>query len=280
MVKSISSIIVLINPISDANLVLAWADQLAEAFSAVIDVGYLREDYSSYIGIAGLGGAMSEATIQELSEAAKEAETIARAKFQGVKDAAPHGRFRELQTVISGYDRAVARMARTADLLVMQAPGRDAWSHQRRAYLGLAAIDGGASVFAAPGDSEATASLANVAIGWDGSREAAAALRASIPFLQNADTITLIVLSERKAAESLVLQAQKYLATHQLTARVQMGGSATGREGPRLLDAAARTGAVMLVMGAYGRSKWMEGVLGGATEHCIHHASVPLLLSH
>jgi nucleotide-binding universal stress UspA family protein len=36
----------------------------------------------------------------------------------------------------------------------------------------------------------------------------------------------------------------------------------------------------MLVMGAYGRSKMREFILGGATEHVLSRPKVPLLLSH
>lgn len=36
----------------------------------------------------------------------------------------------------------------------------------------------------------------------------------------------------------------------------------------------------LLVMGAYGRSRFRELVLGGATRHILRHMTVPVLMSH
>jgi nucleotide-binding universal stress UspA family protein len=42
----------------------------------------------------------------------------------------------------------------------------------------------------------------------------------------------------------------------------------------------AESSADLLVMGAYGQSKFREFVLGGATAHMLHNPIVPLMLSH
>jgi nucleotide-binding universal stress UspA family protein len=47
----------------------------------------------------------------------------------------------------------------------------------------------------------------------------------------------------------------------------------------RLLSAHARS-ADVLVMGAYGHTRFRERVLGGATQHIFKHMTVPTLLSH
>ena len=49
----------------------------------------------------------------------------------------------------------------------------------------------------------------------------------------------------------------------------------------RVLDSyLARTEADLMVMGAYGRSRLREVILGGATEHMLRRAQLPVLMSH
>ncbi len=47
-----------------------------------------------------------------------------------------------------------------------------------------------------------------------------------------------------------------------------------------LLDAASDIGADMMVLGAYGHSRFREVVLGGVTRSLLHHMTVPVLMSH
>lgn len=42
----------------------------------------------------------------------------------------------------------------------------------------------------------------------------------------------------------------------------------------------SRSGAELLVMGAYGCSRFSEWVLGGATRHVLAWAKLPVLLRH
>lgn len=45
-------------------------------------------------------------------------------------------------------------------------------------------------------------------------------------------------------------------------------------------DYVAKCGSDLLVMGAYGRSRVREFILGGATEHMLHDPKAPLFLVH
>jgi nucleotide-binding universal stress UspA family protein len=50
--------------------------------------------------------------------------------------------------------------------------------------------------------------------------------------------------------------------------------------GDELLNMASDLGSDLLVMGAYGRSRLREAVLGGATQHLLRHMTIPVLMSH
>jgi nucleotide-binding universal stress UspA family protein len=47
-----------------------------------------------------------------------------------------------------------------------------------------------------------------------------------------------------------------------------------------LMTRARDLGAGLIVMGAYGHSRWREFVLGGATKHALAAMTVPLMMSH
>lgn len=51
-----------------------------------------------------------------------------------------------------------------------------------------------------------------------------------------------------------------------------------GRPAPVLLDAAAN--AELLVVGSRGRGEFAGMVLGSVSEHCVHHASCPVVVVH
>lgn len=53
-----------------------------------------------------------------------------------------------------------------------------------------------------------------------------------------------------------------------------------GGAGPTLLEEARERAADMLVMGAYGRSRLREFILGGATHDVLEQSTTPILMRH
>ncbi|MNE04079.1 Universal stress protein family protein [compost metagenome] len=91
----------------------------------------------------------------------------------------------------------------------------------------------------------------------------------------------LTVINEKPDARAgLGEEAVRHLKAHGVNA-VAVEVDASGRRiGPVLDDYVAQRGSDLLIMGAYGRSKMREFILGGATEHMLHDPQTPLLLSH
>ena len=50
--------------------------------------------------------------------------------------------------------------------------------------------------------------------------------------------------------------------------------------GATILAQAERVSADLLVLGAYGRTRFSEWFLGGVTRHVLQHARLPLLMRH
>ena len=56
-------------------------------------------------------------------------------------------------------------------------------------------------------------------------------------------------------------------------------GAPNDEAGVAILETAANANADLIVMGAYGRSRFSEWVLGGATRHVLQHMTVPAFMA-
>jgi nucleotide-binding universal stress UspA family protein len=118
-----------------------------------------------------------------------------------------------------------------------------------------------------------------VALFWNGSTEATRAVSAAMPFLKAAgDVCVLRVEEEEWFAPTADLEA--LLARHGVRTLVSKVLPREGRTGRSLLYAAGDTGADLMVMGAYTRSKLRQLILGSVTGYVMQHALLPVLLCH
>jgi nucleotide-binding universal stress UspA family protein len=124
----------------------------------------------------------------------------------------------------------------------------------------------------------------HVLVAWNASREASRALRDALPLLEQAERVT--VLAARCRGDNPTGEAEPgadialHLARHGVAAEALAEAADSRDAGDVLLDAAQRLGADLLVMGAYGRPRWREFILGGATRHLLDRATLPVLMSH
>jgi nucleotide-binding universal stress UspA family protein len=72
----------------------------------------------------------------------------------------------------------------------------------------------------------------------------------------------------------------EYLRSHGVAAEQHHVTGKHDDVGEVLLDEAMKFGAELFVMGAYGRSRFSEWMLGGATRHVLTWADIPVLLRH
>ena len=127
---------------------------------------------------------------------------------------------------------------------------------------------------------------ARVAIGWNGSIEAARAMHRALPFLRDASEVKIIDGQEPRASDddhardAPRLDALDYLRRHGVNAKSQHIDASPQQAGPALLKEAQNMHADLLVMGAYSHSRIRERVLGGATTHVLTHAQIPVLMHH
>ena len=118
-----------------------------------------------------------------------------------------------------------------------------------------------------------------VVAAWNGSAEAAHALRMALPLLKRASGVHLVEVSgdsPRLAAR----EAAHWLLRHGIEVDVHEWPAKGRRVSAALLNAAAELSARYMVMGAYGHSRLRETVLGGVTRELIASSTLPLLMAH
>jgi len=121
-------------------------------------------------------------------------------------------------------------------------------------------------------------------VAWNSSVQAAAALRKAMPLLTETEEVTLLMgPSQETLPYTLRVPAPDplaYLKRHGINAVTYDKEITGGDAGAKILKVASEKGADLLVMGAFGRSRFREWVLGGATRHIMANTEIPTLMAH
>jgi nucleotide-binding universal stress UspA family protein len=178
--------------------------------------------------------------------------------------------------------QALAHAGNWHDLLVLESGGDSPFASV--ASLGQALLTCGMPCIVVPRTFAKAAALNTISVAWNGSAESVRALHAALPLLRRAQKIVLIHGERIEPFSSIDLKAplevDAYLARHGLHAATRACNSDDSSSGADLLRIAGEVGADLLVMGAYGRSRFSEWTLGGATRHVLEHSNIPLFMRH
>lgn len=123
-----------------------------------------------------------------------------------------------------------------------------------------------------------------VALAWNGSPEAIRAIHAARPILERAQRIVVLAGVPRERFSELGWKPEFKLATYldDQGLRFEKRDLETSDDhaGQALLAASSECGADLLVMGAYGRTRFSEWIFGGATRHILGEATIPVFMRH
>lgn len=117
-----------------------------------------------------------------------------------------------------------------------------------------------------------------VMLAWKNSREAARAVRAGLAFLRGAEETLVLTVGHDGAPAPDVEALLRWLDRHGVRAAhvASPGEEIAGA----ILTTARDREADLVVMGAFGRSRFRETVTGSVTRDVLRHLSVPALLAH
>ena len=177
--------------------------------------------------------------------------------------------------------RLIADHSWLADLVVVSAPGRE-WKPRLEAPPVSAEVvmKSRAPVLVVPEASRGLDCTGPVAVAWNGSPEACAALRGALPLLKHASSVTLVAVANDDGFDLPPIEASTYLARHGVPSELIELKPDGGPVSDLLLDAAEVRKAACLVTGAYGHSRLRENILGGVTRGLLQKSAIPLLLAH
>ncbi|MGE0179012.1 MAG: universal stress protein [Sphingomonas sp.] len=230
--------------------------------------------FDSFIMGDPFGGAYA---LPIIVEAVREAEDKHRARIE-----------QRLQVEGIGWDwsrydgvpaQVVLDQARLADLVVLSLPDGESGYDGPLAMVGDVALHARAPVLAMPQSSRSFDCEAPALVAWNGSPEAAHALRLTLDALGRAARVNVVTVAEDKP-DFPSTDAAQYLARRGIGCEVHEWPADGRSTADALVDAAKVLGAGYVVMGAYGHSRLRESMLGGTTRDMLRRGDIPLLLAH
>jgi nucleotide-binding universal stress UspA family protein len=273
---SIKSIVALADG-SDLHSVLSAAVALTARLSARLEVLHIKPDPYDMIpiGVEGLTGNVIEDIIGSATKAIEERRVQAKAEYDRV--CASSGQSATWKEVTGRSSHMLSIASRFADLLVLPQPD-DKSSDALLEAADAAVFECGRPVVFVPANVSSV--IGNrIMIAWNGSTQAALAVTASLPLLHLAGQVDIVQagdIGKDAPASDLAL----YLAMHGIKSQTHAIDVGIPDTGGTLIAAAERFESDLIVMGAYGHSRFRERILGGATRDLLKNSPWPILMMH
>jgi nucleotide-binding universal stress UspA family protein len=120
--------------------------------------------------------------------------------------------------------------------------------------------------------------FAPAVIGWNGSCEAASAVRGALPLLKMAAKVTVVEFSEDRQRRFPSTSVLEYLSRHGIAAELEVRTTSKGIE-DALVGMAQQRGAGMIVIGGYSHSRAGEFLFGGVTRALLKDCPLALVMA-
>ena len=253
------------------------ADEV-QAHLSVVCLGIDRTNPGAYYGGANAIALQQSLELAE-AEARQNEETVA--KSLGVWslpwETIP------ITAQVGALTPVISDRAQLADLIVLPKPYAKNRGVEDVVILESALFRPRVPVLVLPEGHASAPKAKRIVIAWNESIEALAAVRASRPFLTKADVVDIAIIDPPAHAAD---RSDPGGALAEMLSRHGVRGdvSVLAKTMPRISDVLCRhcedKDADMLVMGAYGHSRFREAILGGATRNMLEVSEVPILMAH
>ncbi|MEI6418210.1 MAG: universal stress protein [Sphingomonadales bacterium] len=173
----------------------------------------------------------------------------------------------------------LVEMARLADVLVMSAGPFAKDQGTSLGLIGAVTLSCPAPVLAVPPGGQGVVFAGPALLAWDGGQEAAVAMKAALPLLALAESVTILTVAE-KAMDFPANDAAVFLSRHGIAAEVVERAAAGSNVEQVIRSVLAERQISWMAQGAYGHSRVRQLLFGGVTRGLVSDAPVPLLLAH
>ena len=256
-----------------------FAISIADTFkSHVLGVAF---SYEPIIPGTVMGGIPAEFIEAQRVESDKKARAAVARFEQAAKRVGISAETRIISASISGAGDQLGRLGRRFDLVVVGQPERNE-AVADEVVDEAALFESGRPVIFVPFIQKTGLKLDRVMLCWDGSRAATRAIADSMPFLQKAKQVEIVMVASKAGKSDEVPGADlgQHLARHGLEVEVKRITSPDIDVTSTILSYAADSSADLIVMGGYGHSRLREFILGGVTRGILETMTVPVLMSH
>lgn len=253
---------------------------IAQREDAHLEVFCLGVDHSQTgYYFAGASAYVFQESIDKAMTAAEDLEKQVRARLDGT---ALRWSVTSAVAQVGGLSSLIGMRARFSDLVVQSQPYGPGAAKDAEAITEAALFEGSAPVLILPATGLPADFGRRIVIAWNQSDEALAAVRRAMPVLKRADHVEITVVDpsphgpERSDPGGALCQT---LTRHGVKAEIAVLARTLPQISDILNQRIQETASDMIVMGAYGHSRFREAILGGATRNMLEKATVPVLMA-
>lgn len=178
-------------------------------------------------------------------------------------------------------DNLVARYTLCADLYTVTKNALEANESIAKAFNGCL-FEAGCPFLLLPDKPVDFAKMSTVAVAWNGRPQSAKAIHRALPLLKSASSVNVIVVDPKQnhVGEDPGSDIAAFLARYGIKVTVDVLASGGKTVPEKLLQRAKDIDADLLVMGAYGHTKFRQWLIGGATRDILEIADLPVFMVH
>lgn len=260
---------------------LAYAKLIARQHSAFI-TGLFTNIIPENRFVAGDGSMMAAQSVAETRlKAIEDGDKTEKLLAKSLQNVQANSELRRLDIILAMAGNALAKEARTADLMIATRPYEHFTASPE--MLEDVLFNSGRGVFFTPPSIKPDGKIDHVVVAWSNTRETARAISGALPIMVDAKNVTIAMVTESSIShvddDMPGADIARHLVRHGINVEIS---HIKGWKNPAeaLLNEVEKRGAKLLVMGGYGHSRFREWVLGGVTRDVLRSAEVPVYMSH
>ena len=122
----------------------------------------------------------------------------------------------------------------------------------------------------------------HIAIAWNGSTETARTIAFAMPLIKNAKHISVLNIEGAMVPGPTAVEVANSLTRQDITVDIinREGKRSPSDAGALMLNETENIGANLLIKGGYTQSRLRQMIFGGATNHILNEAKMPVLMAH
>ena len=275
---SLKNLMVLVDQSKHTRARIDYAANLADRFDAHLIGQYIKQPSTvpAFV-MAQIPPEARELHEQSIENVAQSVHTLFEERLQAV------GRYDRSEWRVARGEPTVAAalLSRYSDLMIIGQPDPDEDAVEGFVDSDALVLSSGRPVLFVPYAFRVDTVCERALIAWDASREAARAVADALPVLERCRHVTVLCVNPPpELGDEPGADIALHLARHDINAEASHIYARDIEPGDAILSRAVDLSADLIVMGAYGRPRLRELVLGGVTRRMIRHMTVPVLMAH